>query len=98
MDYAFLCEFEELRSPLRDVLSQVGPHRCHALGHESGASPDCHHKLCVELLPITNQCIRAARVELLCSARARRYVCVHVRPYNRLRVLIRVAGCTATRS
>ena len=23
MDYAFLCEFEELRSPLRDVLSQV---------------------------------------------------------------------------
>ena len=23
MEYAFLCEFEELRSPLRDALSQV---------------------------------------------------------------------------
>ena len=30
MDYAFLCEFEELRSPLRDALSQVDPHSCHA--------------------------------------------------------------------
>ena len=55
-------------------------------------------KLYIALLPFIKLCIRAAHVELVCTTRAHLYRRVRVCCYRGVSVLIRVAGCTATRS